>query len=895
LKRVFWLFLFFSLLSERANASVLSDAANTLAPGRWVQITTTGASVLKKPSNGDIAEYSNKAAYDPTSKRVLFCGASHHGSFFTDCVVYDLATNAWRSIGLPSGITAGPDDGSGYQSWIHGYDYNAIDQGRGIFYMRHFDKIYRYTIATNTWSVLPTMPPSSYNAVIGALEFFPETDRLVFLNGQSGNGHVYNPNTNSWATISSYSGWKPANAHSFFFRSSLGHLYTGAGNTAPQSFYRYNSDNTVTSLANLPVSGNNTEANVIGDPVSGIPLLFSINGNMYAYNPSSNTWSNTGAGSKLSSNADSSFIAPISDYGVIMLVKAGVAFSMPQVWLYRHTTGSGSRSSPPPSTADTTAPSIATDISASSFSSSQINLSWTASTDNVGVAGYKIYRGGVQIATADTTSYQNTGLSPSMSYSYTVSAYDAAGNESSQSATATATTQSATSSPPPSSTGQLPIPSLQDERDTYRSWGWTWNASAENPYPVATGAYTPGTPDIHGDLEADDLWTNLVQYRRTGQPGYLSRTNAWLAYFKSSAYTLYGAGGDQFGGDHAFGWGLIDYYLYSCTVSACDTAALTAAERIGAQVEAFWNPSHPEYYACLRSSGCSNSGVRRVGRHLLLITRLAEVTGSSRWATLRDLIFNNLNDRNESASYKNGWNATYGMFFASEPGTNEALADEAKNWGGPTDTYADGARIVSTFQIGILTEALWHYYRTTRNTLARQRIVDMAGFMNTYAMDAVNDLSCDLVGIVQGKPYCRYGKRNPINGWDPTYTISLVNLMVYRYKLTGETAYLDRAKHFFNRGTKAAYCTGVLGGRTSCTPNGNRETSDTTVAHFQDTTCGLSNQPCSVSANSRYFFFNKGELQYTYLIFENGGSPTVLGTGTGNPPAAPSGVTVTAK
>ncbi|MBI5530202.1 MAG: fibronectin type III domain-containing protein [Candidatus Doudnabacteria bacterium] len=90
--------------------------------------------------------------------------------------------------------------------------------------------------------------------------------------------------------------------------------------------------------------------------------------------------------------------------------------------------------------ADTTAPSTPTGLSATAASGSQINLSWTASTDNVVVTGYKIYRGGTQIATSTTTSYSNTGLTAGTSYTYTVAAYDAAGNTSAQSTSASATT-----------------------------------------------------------------------------------------------------------------------------------------------------------------------------------------------------------------------------------------------------------------------------------------------------------------------------------------------------------------------------------------------------------------------------------------------------------------------
>ncbi len=91
-------------------------------------------------------------------------------------------------------------------------------------------------------------------------------------------------------------------------------------------------------------------------------------------------------------------------------------------------------------TSDTTPPSIPTNLKATAASASQIDLTWSASTDNVGVTGYKIYRNGTQIATTAGTSYSNTGLSAATSYSYSVAAYDAAGNTSGQSTPASATT-----------------------------------------------------------------------------------------------------------------------------------------------------------------------------------------------------------------------------------------------------------------------------------------------------------------------------------------------------------------------------------------------------------------------------------------------------------------------
>lgn len=92
---------------------------------------------------------------------------------------------------------------------------------------------------------------------------------------------------------------------------------------------------------------------------------------------------------------------------------------------------------------DTQAPSAPTNLTAIATSSSQVNLSWNASTDNVGVTGYDVYRNGAIVGSSTSTSYSDTGLTASTTYSYTVKARDAAGNVSAVSNTASGTTQSA--------------------------------------------------------------------------------------------------------------------------------------------------------------------------------------------------------------------------------------------------------------------------------------------------------------------------------------------------------------------------------------------------------------------------------------------------------------------
>jgi len=95
---------------------------------------------------------------------------------------------------------------------------------------------------------------------------------------------------------------------------------------------------------------------------------------------------------------------------------------------------------------DTTPPTVPANLTATPVATSQIDLNWNASTDNVAVSGYQVFRDASFIATTTLTSYSDTGLTASTTYSYTIRAFDAVPNYSS-STTAVATTTLAASTP----------------------------------------------------------------------------------------------------------------------------------------------------------------------------------------------------------------------------------------------------------------------------------------------------------------------------------------------------------------------------------------------------------------------------------------------------------------
>ncbi|MBI3947424.1 MAG: fibronectin type III domain-containing protein [Armatimonadetes bacterium] len=138
-------------------------------------------------------------------------------------------------------------------------------------------------------------------------------------------------------------------------------------------------------------------------------------------------------------------------------------------------------------TADTTPPSTPTGLTATPSGTSTVALKWNAATDNVGVAGYRLYRDGARIASLTGTSYTNSGLAASTTYAYRVSAVDAAGNESSQSAAVSATTAAPGDGTAPSVPTGLTATGLSSTQIALR-----WNASTDNTGVAGYRVYRNG-------------------------------------------------------------------------------------------------------------------------------------------------------------------------------------------------------------------------------------------------------------------------------------------------------------------------------------------------------------------------------------------------------------------
>lgn len=142
-----------------------------------------------------------------------------------------------------------------------------------------------------------------------------------------------------------------------------------------------------------------------------------------------------------SSNAS---VASISSSGLVTAVSAGAATVTARAT--RLDTGAVATATVQLSVATTTdvePPTAPTALTGTATSSTQVSLNWAASTDNVGVVGYQVFRNGSLVSTPSQTTWQDTGLTASTAYDYAVAAVDGAGLLSPRSGTVRVTTLAA--------------------------------------------------------------------------------------------------------------------------------------------------------------------------------------------------------------------------------------------------------------------------------------------------------------------------------------------------------------------------------------------------------------------------------------------------------------------
>ncbi|MDC1162598.1 GEVED domain-containing protein, partial [Tenacibaculum sp.] len=178
---------------------------------------------------------------------------------------------------------------------------------------------------------------------------------------------------------------------------------------------------------------------------------------------------------------------------------------------------------------DTQLPTAPSNLSVSSVAQTTLTLNWTASTDNVGVTGYDVYRGSTQLGTVTGTSYNVTGLTANTAYTFSVKAKDAAGNESASSNNVNATT-TGTTTPAPTYCAMKGA-NNNDDYITNVNFGGINNTSAK-----ATAGYHDYTSSSSGNVSrgtSQNLKVTLVGWQGGGN----NEVYAWFDWNRDGDFT----------------------------------------------------------------------------------------------------------------------------------------------------------------------------------------------------------------------------------------------------------------------------------------------------------------------------------------------------------------------
>jgi hypothetical protein len=367
---------------------------------------------------------------------------------------------------------------------------------------------------------------------------------------------------------------------------------------------------------------------------------------------------------------------------------------------------------------------------------------------------------------------------------------------------------------------------------------------------------SPGLPwdasTIHGTTEGDDLWVAHHMVKRLQASGipvtsWLVRRDVMRDYFIDDYQRMIQGSDEHLGKGlcHMYGWGLCDWYRDN-PGHARAGAALQAINSLAA-LAIDWNTNSS--WAKAPGESAITGGGRKWARNLRFAVAAADVSPTTANINHRDRIIDIvLQDPNWDTTYKNYFSERYTDVIAG------------------SGSYAAGDRLANTYHMGMMGDALWNTWLVlddegdARAPAVRQRLIDLASFYRDFPLNGDGAFVKDMGFNVNT------GARIMVGGTSEVYTSPAINPLVFGYKLTGDQSFLDKAfkclEGFFANVASGWVGTGSPG------PNN--------VPFYCDA--------CISSGDGFNFLaFNKGQLQYIYAIFENGGNPPVVGIEAGRP------------
>ncbi len=366
-------------------------------------------------------------ATDATSQAYAIGGVSSRGTNLASVERYNATSNAWTTVAsLPAALSgeSAAFDGTGSIYVVGGSP--TVNGTTGT------NTLYKYTVSTNTWSTLASLPLNIRDA---AAVFGPD-GKLDVIGGISNGSTVasvesYDPSSNTWSTNTALPA--PVSSATAIVNAAGRIDVIGGFNASKQP----QSTVTVSQIVNSPVAA---------PAFTSTPAASSLTigtGTTFTY--TATTSGNPLTSYSVTTGPSGMTIDPVNG-SLSWTAPTNFVGSVPVTLTAKNALGSTTQSFSI-TVNDTTPPTVPTSFVQTGIGATSVTVSWAASTDNVGVAGYSVYwiytvghsgRGGgyttytVLEATTDgsTTSATIGGLTQGKSYSLYVRANDAAGNRS---------------------------------------------------------------------------------------------------------------------------------------------------------------------------------------------------------------------------------------------------------------------------------------------------------------------------------------------------------------------------------------------------------------------------------------------------------------------------------
>ena len=335
-------------------------------------------------------------ALDPNSNAIFLVNGANQSAptgHPNDTWKFSLATSSWTKVADGAVVAHPPSDVSNYSGMV--YDAGTRKLAYFVSLYPNGTRTWLFDPGTNQWSQL-NQDASAANVYISGAGIAYDTRRNLVLAYGGGYYITSPPSTKLWAYSVSQNRWA--------------------------------------ALADAPMGASGAE--FAYDSTHDVFLAL-VEQTTLIYNPQTNSWTQLAA--PLSRGANPARQNVTYDPAQDVFVFQGGTWDHPVWALFRYN---------PAGAPVVVGPNTPSGLSATAVSSTQVNLSWTASPTGVSPAGYRIYRNELPIATSSVTSYGDNAVTASSTYTYAVSAYDSAGNSSGQSVPATVTTASATSGQP---------------------------------------------------------------------------------------------------------------------------------------------------------------------------------------------------------------------------------------------------------------------------------------------------------------------------------------------------------------------------------------------------------------------------------------------------------------